>query len=72
MKDIFTNSAMRIAKGIAIACIVTLVLLLIYAVLLTYTNIEEGTMAPVIILITAVSILVREFYSEQVQLRKME
>ena len=57
MKEVLVGNSMRIVKGIVISCIITLVLLLIYAILLTYTNIEESTMAPVIILITAVSIL---------------
>ena len=72
MKEVLVGNSMRIVKGIVISCIITLVLLLIYAILLTYTNIEESTMAPVIILITAVSILARKFYTVQVQLRKME
>lgn len=48
-----------IGKGILISLITTMVFLLIYSVLLTYTNINESTMAPVIIIVTAISILIR-------------
>lgn len=47
-----------IAKGTMIAIISTIILLLIFAVILTYTNISEGTINPVIITITAISILI--------------
>jgi len=50
---------MKIVKGITISGIVTLVLLFIYAILLTYTKIDENTIVPGIMLITAVSILAR-------------
>ena len=51
------ESLIKISKGIIIACIITIILMLIYAGLLTYTDISENTMVPVIIAITAVSIL---------------
>ena len=72
LKDIMGMNSMKILKGLLISCVVTLMLLFIYAIVLTYTKIGENTMAPVIILITAVSILIRKLNSELVLLRKME
>ncbi len=65
MKDLFESSFMKIAKGIVIACVITFILLFIYAFILTYTSIGENTIAPVIILVTGVSILARKFYTVQ-------
>lgn len=53
-----TSNLTRIIKGSITAIILTLVLLLIYSCLLTYTNINEKTMPVVIIIVTAISILV--------------
>ena len=47
----------QIAKGIAISLIFTLILLIIFATVLTFTNIGEEVINPVIIVITAISIL---------------
>ncbi len=71
MKEILESSSIKILKGMGIAFAITLILLFIYAILLTYTNIEEGTMVPVIILITAVSILARKLNTEQELSKKM-
>lgn len=70
MKEIFENNTMKILKGIIISIIITLVLLFIYAILLTYTKIEESTIAPAIILITTVSILARKWDTEQERLKR--
>lgn len=48
----------NIAKGVGIALLTTFILLLIFAILLTYTKISEKMINPVIIVITAVSILI--------------
>jgi len=48
----------RIIKGSGASFIISLVLLLIYAILLTYTNIPESTMTTVIITISGISILI--------------
>ncbi len=48
----------RIIKGSVTAIIVSLILLFIYASLLSYTNISETTMTPVVITISGVSILI--------------
>lgn len=52
------HSALKnIIKGIIISLISTLVLILLYALLLTYTNISEDTIFPVVVVITGISIL---------------
>lgn len=48
----------NIAKGIGISLITTFILLIIFSALLTYTNISENTITPVILVITAISILI--------------
>lgn len=50
----------NIGKGIGIAFISTMVLLLIFSIILTYTNVSENTITPVIIVVTAISILLRK------------
>ena len=48
----------RIIKGSFTAIVLTVILLIIYSLLLTYTNISEATIPMVTIAITGVSILV--------------
>ena len=52
-----SSNAVKILKGLIISAIITFVLLFIFAILLTYTNLSEKTIGPVIIAITGVSIL---------------
>ncbi len=53
------NAALKnVVKGIFISFLITVVLLFIYALLLTFTNIGENTITPVIIVCTAISILI--------------
>lgn len=47
----------NILKGTIISLITTLVFFLVFALLLTYTNISEETIFPVIVVITGISIL---------------
>jgi len=54
----FSKSIVRILKGSIAAIVLTLVLLLIFAALLTYTSIGENVIKPVIIVISGVSILI--------------
>lgn len=60
MNEIFDKTPMKILKGIVISIILTFILLLIYAALLTYTELGENTIEPVVIGITAVSIFIRK------------
>ena len=48
----------NIFKGIGISMIFTIVCLFIFSFVLTYTNISESTITPVILVITAISILI--------------
>lgn len=52
------KNSIKIIKGSVIAIILSLILLTIYAILLSYTTISENTMVPVIITITGISILI--------------
>ena len=52
------KSIVNILKGVGIALITTLVLLIIFSVVLTYTSIQENAINPVIMIITAISILI--------------
>lgn len=47
----------NIAKGVGIAFISTVLLLLIFSIILTYTSISENTIIPVILIVTSISIL---------------
>ncbi len=48
----------NIAKGVGISLITTIMLLLIFSIILTYSNIEEKVISPVIMIITSISILI--------------
>lgn len=50
------NNMFYIFKGVIFSLIFTFAFLLIFSVMLTYTNISENTIEPVIIILTAVSI----------------
>lgn len=52
------NGIMQILKGIVTSVIITLVLLFVFSVLLTYTDVKENTIPTVTIIITAISIFV--------------
>ena len=58
-----TSNLVRVLKGSVFAVVLTLILLLIYSALLTYTNLNESTMPIFIIAITAISILVGSLMS---------
>ncbi len=56
--NIANRTFLKILKGTAISIGITLLLLLIFAVVLTYTEISENAMPVVIIAISGVSILI--------------
>ena len=64
------NNAVKILKGIIIACIITFILLFVYGAVLTYTNVDESTAKPVIIAITGVSILARKLNRSRLNQKK--
>ena len=53
-----TTSISSIIKGILISFITTIVFLLIFSIILTYTDISESFITPTIIVITAISIFI--------------
>lgn len=55
----FGNKLLKnIAKGIGISLLITFILLFIFSALLTYTDIGENTINPVIMVVTGISILI--------------
>ena len=48
----------NILKGVIISIIFTLIFLFIFSIILTYTNISESFITPVIIVVTAISIFI--------------
>lgn len=52
------ETSKNIFKGTGISLLVTFILLIIFSAILTYTNISENTITPVILIITAISILI--------------
>lgn len=48
----------NIAKGIGLSLIITFIVLLIFSALLTYTDVSENMINPVIMIVTAISILI--------------
>ena len=57
-KSEFSKNCIRIAKGSTLSIGITLILLFIFALLLTYTNMQENIISPVVIIISAVSVLI--------------
>lgn len=58
VKENNSNGIVIILKGTLISIIATIVLLMIFAAVLTYSNINENSMSTVIIVVTALCILV--------------
>lgn len=54
------ESTKNIFKGVGISLILTIILLFIFSLILAYTNVNEKTIRPVIIVVTAISILFRK------------
>ena len=52
-----SNSIFDILKGTTISIVATLILLIIFSAILTYTSVNESTMPVVIIIVSALSIL---------------
>lgn len=58
MEQGIKGNVFYILKGVLFSLICTFILLLIFSVILTYTNISEKVIEPVIIILTAISILI--------------
>ncbi len=61
------NNIGIIAKGVILAISASMILLFVFSAILTYTNVSESVSNPVIIVITAVSILI----ASQISTRKI-
>ena len=61
------NNIGIIAKGVILAISASMMLLFVFSAILTYTNVSESVSNPVIIVITAVSILI----ASQISTRKI-
>ena len=57
-QNIENNFFVNLIKGVGIAFIFTIILLIIFSAILTFTNINENVINPVIITITGISILI--------------
>lgn len=57
-KNELSANLIRIVKGSIAAIVITLILLFIFAILLTYTKLQENIINPVVIVVTAISILI--------------
>lgn len=58
METIKTNQFFIVLKGTIISIIITMIMLFIFSAVLTYTNIKENIIVPVIIVTTGISILI--------------
>lgn len=57
------KNIIKILKGVMISIVISILLLTIYAVILTYTSTSESTIKPVVIIITGISLLIGSFIS---------
>ena len=57
-KSEIRKKLITIGKGSIIAIFITLFLLFIFSIILTYSNIQEKTITPIIIIISAFSVLI--------------
>ena len=58
MENTQTTTIKQIMKGVGIELISTVLFLIIFAIILTCTNVSESTISPVIIVTTGISILI--------------
>lgn len=57
-KEKSNSNLIKITKGSAIAIILSLIFLTIYAAILSFTSVSETTMVPVVLVLTGISILI--------------
>ena len=58
MEESISLKFLNILKGVIISIIFTLIFLFTFSLILTYTNVSESFISPVIIIITAISIFI--------------
>lgn len=59
------NIFIKIIKGVGISITLTLICLTIFSILLTYTNLSESIIQPVVITVTGISILTGSFLTNR-------
>ena len=69
MENVDNKYIKCIFNGVGISLLTTVILLLIFSLILTYSNVQENTINPVIMIITAVSILIGSSI-ENIKIRK--
>lgn len=52
------NNIKKVIKGSAFSIIITLIGLLVYSIILSYTSVSESTIPTIVIIITAINILI--------------
>ena len=52
------NNIKKVIKGSAFSIIITLIGLLIYSIILSYTSVSESTIPTIVIIITSISVLI--------------
>ena len=52
------NNIKKVIKGSAFSIIITLIGLLVYSIILSYTSVSESTIPTIVVIITAISILI--------------
>ena len=57
-KEKSNSNLIKIIKGSAIAIVLSLMFLTIYAAILSFTSVSETTMVPVVLVLTGISILI--------------
>lgn len=57
-KEKGNSNLIKIFKGSAIAIVLSLIFLTIYAAILSFTSVSETTMVPVVLVLTGISILI--------------
>lgn len=58
MEMVENKTFTHMIKGVGIAFLVTVILSIIFAMILTFTDVSETTISPVILIITSISILI--------------
>ena len=61
--DNLKANIIRIIKGSLLSIIVSVIFLIIFAMLLTYTNLSENTITPIVLAIVGLSILLGSYFS---------
>ena len=57
------DNSIRVIKGSLFAIITSTIFLIVFAVLLTYTNLSETSITPVVLAVVGISILIGSYFS---------